>query len=132
MTTTGAWYATPVLWLDGHGKKAWIAAMVLSFIFFWPVGLVILFYMIGTNRMSGSFFCSRSSNRSARRSRHSTGNTAFDAYRDDTLARLEDEQTAFNDFLARLRDAKDKTEFDAFMSDRASQVDEDEKEKEVA
>ena len=35
------------------------------------------------------------------------------------LRRLEDEQTAFEGFLQRLREAKDKSEFDAFMDDRA-------------
>lgn len=49
----------------------------------------------------------------------SSGNTAFDAYKAETLRRLQDEQEAFEAFLQRLRDAKDKTEFDAFMSDRA-------------
>ena len=48
-----------------------------------------------------------------------SGNTAFDAYKTETLKRLEDEQQAFETFLQRLRDAKDKSEFDAFMDDRA-------------
>ncbi len=51
----------------------------------------------------------------------SSGNTAFDAYKTDTLRRLEEEQTAFESFLQRLRDAKDKSEFDSFMEDRARQ-----------
>lgn len=45
--------------------------------------------------------------------------TAFDAYRAETLRRLEEEQGRFDDFLGRLRAAKDKSEFDAFMDDRA-------------
>lgn len=49
-----------------------------------------------------------------------TGNSAFDAYKADTLRRLEDEQRAFETFLQRLREAKDKSEFDAFMEDRMS------------
>jgi hypothetical protein len=49
----------------------------------------------------------------------SSGNSAFDAYKAETLRRLEDEQEAFEAFLQRLREAKDKTEFDAFMDDRA-------------
>ena len=47
------------------------------------------------------------------------GNTAFDAYKADTLRRLEEEQDAFEAFLQRLREAKDKAEFDQFMDDRA-------------
>ena len=48
----------------------------------------------------------------------SSGNHAFDEYRTETLKRLEDEQREFREFLERLRFAKDKTEFDAFMADR--------------
>lgn len=48
-----------------------------------------------------------------------SGNAAFDSYKSDMLKRLESEQTAFEAFLQRLRAAKDKSEFDAFMEDRA-------------
>ena len=47
-----------------------------------------------------------------------SGNNAFDEYREETLRRLEDERKDFRDFLARLRHAKDKAEFDQFMNDR--------------
>ncbi len=55
-----------------------------------------------------------------------SGNTAFDAYKTETLRRLEEEQEAFEAFLQRLRDAKDKSEFDEFMNDRARKTEEDE------
>ncbi len=48
----------------------------------------------------------------------STGNAAFDSYRDQTLKRLEDEQSAFHNFMDNLRAAKDKAEFDQFMDNR--------------
>lgn len=48
-----------------------------------------------------------------------SGNASFDAYRVDMLTRLEQEQQNFDGFLERLRDAKDKAEFDQFMDDRA-------------
>jgi len=48
----------------------------------------------------------------------SSGNRAFDEYRTETLRRLEDEQREFRDFLERLRQAKDKAEFDQFMAER--------------
>ena len=51
----------------------------------------------------------------------SSGNHAFDEYRSETLKRLEDEQREFREFLERLRFAKDKTEFDAFMNERRNQ-----------
>ena len=47
-----------------------------------------------------------------------SGNRAFDDYRAETLRRLEEEQREFKDFLARLRFAKDRAEFDQFMAER--------------
>lgn len=47
-----------------------------------------------------------------------SGNTAFDDYRSETLKRLEDEQREFKDFLGRLRFAKDRAEFDQFMAEQ--------------
>lgn len=101
-------------WLDERGKFAWIAAMVLGFIAFWPVGLGLLGYMIWSKRMFG---CSKRSHR-ARYYAAPTGNSAFDAYRDETLKRLEEEHSEFVDFLEKLREAKDKAEFDQFMKQR--------------
>ena len=107
-------------WLDQRGKGAWIAAMVLGFIFVWPVGLAILAYMIWSKRMFGrSCRTSHPQGRSHMGGFRPSGNGAFDAYREETIRRLMDEQEAFESFLQRLRDAKDKTEFDAFMEDRA-------------
>ncbi|WP_134681635.1 DUF2852 domain-containing protein [Paracoccus ravus] len=106
-------------WLDERGKGAWIAAMVLGFVAAWPVGLAILGYMIWSKRM---FSCRHRHDRSARFSGHRfsvpTGNAAFDAYREETLKRLEDEHREFLDFLQKLREAKDKAEFDQFMESR--------------
>jgi len=48
----------------------------------------------------------------------STGNRAFDEYREATLRRLEEEVDEFQAFLQRLRHAKDKAEFDQFMAER--------------
>jgi len=110
------WLGSAEAWLDARGKGAWIATMVVGFIFVWPIGLAILFYMIWSGRMS----CSKrgwSRNRSHAMS-GTTGNAAFDEYRDETLKRLEDEQSAFVGFLEKLRRAKDKAEFDQFMDDR--------------
>ena len=52
------------------------------------------------------------------RSGPTSGNHAFDEYRAETLRRLEEEQSEFRAFLDRLRFAKDKAEFDQFMSER--------------
>ena len=102
--------------LDHWGTPGWIAAMVLAFIVAWPLGLVLLFYIIWSGRMSGS--CSTRRNRRWHRRGKTTGNTAFDEYREETLRRLEDEQSAFESFLGNLRRAKDKAEFDQFMDER--------------
>ncbi|MFN3938005.1 MAG: DUF2852 domain-containing protein [Gemmobacter sp.] len=123
-TTTAAmpsrsWFGRAEDWLDQKGKGAWIAVMVLGFIFFWPVGLAILAYMIWSKRMF-SKSCGRvRANRMHLGHLRPSGNTAFDAYKAETLRRLEEEQEAFEAFLQRLREAKDKTEFDAFMEERA-------------
>ena len=98
--------------------------MVLGFIFFWPIGLTLLFYMIWSKRMF-----SKSCRTSSKMGSHgisamcTIGNTAFDAYKADTLRRLEEEQNNFKSFLERLRNAKDKAEFDQFLDDRAGASD---------
>lgn len=121
--------------LDDYGRPAWIAVMVLGFILFWPIGLAILAYLIWSGRMgcgrNGEFNrwqqrmtdkWDRKMERWGRDARGfaSSGNAAFDEYREETLRRLEDEQREFREFLNRLRKAKDKQEFDQFMTDRRS------------
>ena len=114
MDTISSWLGSARDWLDARGKPAWLAAMIAGFIFFWPVGLFILGYMIWSKRMA----CNTHRRRLGHTRMNSSGNTAFDAYRDETLKRLDEEQTAFTSFLQRLRDAKDKVEFDQFMDER--------------
>ena len=121
--------------LDDYGKPAWIAVMILGFVVFWPIGLGILAYLIGSGRMGcwkfrgpgrwhyGAADEGRSGSRRHRRRRHrcgpaSTGNSAFDEYRAETLRRLEEEQGEFDGFLESLRHAKDKAEFDQFMAEQ--------------
>ena len=103
-------------WLDERGKGAWIAAMIVGFIIFWPIGLALLAYMIWSKRMFNASCGHRA--RHASVAFKSSGNTAFDAYKADTLRRLQEEQDSFEAFLQRLRDAKDKAEFDQFMAER--------------
>ena len=49
-----------------------------------------------------------------------SGNQAFDEYRAETLRRLEEEHRAFQDYLDRLRMAKDRAEFEQFMAERGT------------
>ena len=125
LPANAGWLSRAEAWLDHKGKGAWIAAMVLGFILFWPIGLALLAYMIWSKRMF-SKSCRTSGAHSARRhamaAMKSSGNHAFDAYKAETLRRLEEEQDAFESFLQRLREAKDKAEFDQFMQDRAKRA----------
>jgi len=124
--------------LDNIGKPAWIGLMIVSFVLWWPLGLVVLGYLVGSGRMScwahgGGERWQRRMERmqermermqgaaerwgGGRRYRGTSGNRAFDEYRAETLRRLEEEQREFMEFLDRLRHAKDKVEFDQFMAE---------------
>ncbi len=108
-----SWLARAEAKLDEWGYGAWIAAMVLGFILVWPIGLALLFYMIWSGRMGCK---GRWMNR--RKTHRPSGNSAFDAYREETLKRLDEEQSAFNAFLEKLRRARDQAEFDQFMDEK--------------
>src|SRR5262245_32861380 len=128
--------------IDDFGRPAWLVLMVLGFIVFWPIGLAVLAYIIWSGRMGCSarygdvqHWRDRAQARWERKrerwERHmqrwgdrggshfrQTGNRAFDEYRDEALRKLEEEANEFREFLERLRMAKDRQEFDQFMSDR--------------
>jgi hypothetical protein len=119
--------------LDSPWHPGWIAVTVLGFIIWWPIGLALLLFTLGSRKM-GCWSQDRWSNKVERmqdkmeRMRNrmerrgfpfgppSSGNRAFDEYRMETLRRLEEEQAEFKDFLERLRHARDKEEFDQFMA----------------
>ncbi len=127
-----------VLKLDELGRPAWLGLMVVSFILFWPLGLAVLAFLLWSGRMGHGWGrgwgCSSNGERGRWQQRFagkwerrgepwrggfsSSGNRAFDEYREETLKRLEDEQREFRDFLERLRLAKDRSEFDQFMAER--------------
>jgi hypothetical protein len=118
--------------IDEFGKPAWIALTILGFMVWWPAGLAILIYFIGSGRMScwkrGGWGRWQQNSREQRNhwqarwggpwGSSSSGNRAFDEYRAETLRRLEEEQREFVEFLDRLRQARDKAEFDQFMAER--------------
>ncbi len=126
------WCGPPMFWWH----PMWIVAMILGFIFWWPLGLIILGITIGSRKMGcwGGRGYDRWQDRMQDKmdrmrakmdsfgqgswGRASSGNHAFDEYRAETLRRLEEEQREFRDFLQRLRAAKDKAEFDQFMAER--------------
>ena len=120
-------------------RPAWtpatIALMVLGFIFFWPLGLAILAYILWGDRLEGlkrnvnektdSIF---GSFRNCRKSEKfnfntTTGNTAFDDWRREELDRLaaerrklDEARAEFEAYASELRRARDKEEFDRFMA----------------
>ena len=117
MNVDTSWFSQAVNWVDKQGKLAWIALMVIGFVMFWPIGLVILAYLIWSKRMFANTF-----GRCAKSSRSTTGNTAFDSYKQETLKRLEKEEEDFRAFLQRLRDAKDQAEFEQFLNERSQKA----------
>ena len=113
-------------WLDERGPISWVVVMVGSFIFAGPLGLLVLGFILMTGRFGGKACRARREGHFGRdalrfhmHAMRPTGNAAFDAYRADTLARLEREQDDFEAFLARLREARDKAEFDQYLEERA-------------
>ncbi|WP_374547977.1 DUF2852 domain-containing protein [Rhodoblastus sp.] len=120
-----------------------LAAMILGFVFFWPIGLAILgwkFFQAKT-RYAGDFgqFAQEKWGGFEKRcglggmSRdfgggwRSSGNSAFDDWRKAELERLEEErrkiyeaEKAFYDYQEALRRSKDREEFERFMASRAA------------
>ena len=118
--------------LDEWGKPAWISLVVLAFMTGWPLGLAVLAYLAGSGRlkawraeMPGTWFNLRGTQagRFWQGGSATSGNRAFDAYREETLRRLEEEQQEFQAYLDKLRQARDKAEFDQFMAERRRRSD---------
>jgi hypothetical protein len=118
--------------MDEFGRGGWIAAMILAFWVFWPLGLALLAFLLFSGRLracgpngagrwhnmqghGGGWGCG---GRGKWGRASGSGNAAFDDYRAETLRRLEEEQQEFVAYLERLRRAKDKAEFDQFMAER--------------
>ena len=104
-----------------------IPVTIVALNVFWPAGVaiaIILAWRGGFAPIGSPPSAPRSVEEAVRSlvpttAQKTTGNAAFDAYRADMIERLEVEQQNFEAFLARLRDAKDKSEFDDFMDERA-------------
>ena len=124
--------------LDDIGKPAWIALTILGFFIWWPLGLAALAFLIWSRRMGCHSYGSERWDHKRQRLQEkmermksrmdggsrwwsgspSSGNSAFDEYKTETLRRLEEEQREFREFLNRLRTSKDRAEFDQFMNER--------------
>jgi len=130
------------------GRWRWspfeIAAMVLGFVVFWPLGLSILcakawqrnvgadgdvfsFVRDRVYQIKETVFGSGPPSNGAAPFRRSSGNTAFDDWRESELKRLEEERRKLADaerefakHIEELRRARDREEFESFMRARKS------------
>lgn len=125
-------------WIRPAWTPATIAMMIVGFMVFWPLGLAMIAYILwgdrleefksGVNRTTDGFAKNWSCGR-GRGPRSSTGNVAFDDWRDAEIERLREERrkleemrAEFEDHLRELRRAKDQDEFDAFMASYKSKT----------
>jgi hypothetical protein len=126
-------------------RPAWtpltILLMVVGFIVFWPLGFIMIAYILwgdripeikrhfeggaDTRREWRGFPGSGPSSRGF--GFNASGNEAFDEYRDKEMKRLDEERRKldeerreFESYARDLRRARDKDEFDRFMRERAS------------
>ena len=133
-----------------HWSAFEIAAMVLGFIVFWPIGLAILGYKFWQRKNGAPDLQTVAANTwSSARSAMSggsttpwtsgswmrgftaptTGNRAFDEWKNAELVRLEEERRKledahreFSDYLESVRKAKDREEFERFMNERRNRA----------
>jgi len=134
MNTTAAQTRRPSRWTPLS-----IAAFVLGFMVWWPLGLAILAYVLWGGSVDDlaaraaseikDMFKSAAPGAKARAWSPATGNDAFDSYREETLRKLEEErketlrrlreeEREFEEFVTRLRQARDAEEFERFMAER--------------
>lgn len=123
-------------------RPAWtpatIALMVIGFMVFWPLGFAMLAYILWGDRLDGfkrdvnratdGVFagCRRGADKAHRWGHgRTTGNVAFDEWRERELERLAEERrkldetlAEFDEYARELRRAKDQEEFDRFMANR--------------
>jgi hypothetical protein len=99
----------------------WLLWVVWAAIWlFWPVALLIggAVLLRGQMRHWQRLASEQPEQANPLRQRPSSGNRAFDDYRDEALNALDEERSRFGEFLERLRKSKDKAEFERFMADR--------------
>jgi Protein of unknown function (DUF2852) len=152
--TQDQWQNAP--WRCASGRSHWtafeLAAMVLGFILFWPIGLAILLYKMWTRRYGGqdlqtvatnAFATARDAVGAAASPKGATpspwrgfassftssrpatsGNRAFDEWKTAQVAKLEEERRKLDEQRQKLDEAH--REFDAFVDQVRQAKDRDE------
>lgn len=121
--TTNTWSISPEM---RRWKPVEIGAIVVGFLLYWPVGAALLGWKLWKLKKAGAWdFPKQPFGRFDFDAGFSSGNTAFDAYKRETLARLEEErrklaeeERAFASFMDDLKRAQDRESFDRFMAAR--------------
>jgi len=132
----------------GHWSGLEILAFVLGLIVFWPIGLAVLGYKLWQKKMGGpdlqtvaasGWSYARNTMASGPASNPkpwaygfrpaTSGNSAFDNWKAAEMQRLEEERRKLEDahrefaeFVENVRKAKDREEFERFMSERNSKT----------
>jgi hypothetical protein len=112
-------------WWNAYGPTPWMffgPVMMLVFMAIFMTGMLFLMRAmhrrVGRTAMCDVGVWPSRQGSSREMETPDTKPSAFEEYRAQTLRRLDQEQTEFQEFIARLRAAKDKAEFEQFMVDR--------------
>ena len=113
--------------VTGRWTPMGVAAVVVGSIAWWPLGLAALIYIAlggSFDRLAVALMAKvRGNGVNVPQAMYGlSGNTAFDAYRTETLERLEREQEEFRAYVQKLREARDSEEFRRFMDERTRTV----------
>jgi Cd2+/Zn2+-exporting ATPase/Cu+-exporting ATPase len=114
-------------------RPAWtpvtILVMILGLIVFWPLGLIVIAYIIWGNQIPTirNFFATINRGVDPATKAGPSGNVAFEEYREAALKRLEEERAKldkesqeFESYIHDLRRARDQEEFERFRRERPS------------
>jgi hypothetical protein len=110
------------MWWDHNWPAPWMMFFGPMMMFFLVMAcMVAMFFMMrmGPMRRSQAGACSFGFGRLGQHvGLPESGHSAFEEYRAEALQRLDEEQREFQEFIAHLRMAKDKAEFEQFMTER--------------
>jgi hypothetical protein len=104
----------------GRWTPLGIVAVIAGFIFWWPLGLAAIAYILWGGNIDGLLDEGVQKVRDVFGARPAPSYTApqpFDVYREATLSTLEAEQARRADHLRRLREAPDRAEFDRILAE---------------